>query len=169
MKVIWRMKFFFKNGKEDFDKTNDNNKTVPVVTPPPLVCYSDSDSVPVVTPPPLVYSDSDEENDDQTSTPARKILMQHFSDDSFASSTTRSSASSMSITGADSSVEETKIRRGSYTIAQKLEALKKIDLNQGNLYKSCRQLNVKRQTLQGWVKMREKIESASKHQIKTLN
>ena len=62
---------FFKNGKEDLDKTNDNNKTVPVVTPPPLVCYSDSDSVPVVTPPPLVYSDSDEENDDQTSTPAR--------------------------------------------------------------------------------------------------
>ena len=139
---------FFKIGEEgDLDKTNkkDNNETVPVVTPPPLV-----------------YSDSDEENDDQTSTPARKILMQHFFDDSFASSTTRSSASSMSITGADSSVEETKIRRGSYTIAQKLEALKKIDLNQGNLYKSCRELNIKRQTLQGWVKMREKIENASK-------
>jgi hypothetical protein len=49
-------------------------------------------------------------------------------------------------------------RRQSYTIYTKLQFLKKLDGNNGNMYKTCREEGVIRTTAIGWVKDRKKYE-----------
>ena len=52
-------------------------------------------------------------------------------------------------------------RRFSYTIFDKLEFFKKLDINDGNIYKTAKQEGLLRNTVQGWVKDRKRIEAVA--------
>ena len=49
-----------------------------------------------------------------------------------------------------------------FTYHCKLQFLKKLDENKGNLYKTCKETGLKRSALVGWKKMCTKIEKATK-------